>query len=71
MKIHFPSFKQNTDVLHCVFESCYFLLFKETTDYARPIIFTVETGLQDPDAGPMLDDTWPTTVRTQVSPCTL
>ncbi|GAA6100616.1 integrin alpha-11a [Tachysurus ichikawai] len=46
-------------------ENIYFHVM-ETTDYARPIIFTVETGLQDPDAGPMLDDTWPTTVRTQL-----
>ncbi|KAK2819825.1 hypothetical protein Q7C36_021471 [Tachysurus vachellii] len=46
-------------------ENIYFHVM-ETTDYARPIIFTVETGLQDPDAGPTLDDTWPTTVRTQL-----
>ncbi|XP_062845604.1 integrin alpha-11a [Trichomycterus rosablanca] len=49
-------------------ESCEHIYFHvmDTTDYARPIIFTVETGLQNPDSGPMLDDTWPTTVRTQL-----
>ncbi|KAF5897764.1 integrin alpha-11-like, partial [Clarias magur] len=48
---------------HC--EHIYFHVM-ETTDYARPIIFTVETGLQDPNNGPTLDDTWPTTTRTQL-----
>ncbi|XP_053472974.1 integrin alpha-11a isoform X1 [Ictalurus furcatus] len=49
-------------------ENCDHIYFHvmETTDYARPIIFTVETGLQDPENGPTLDDTWPTTVRTQL-----
>ncbi|KAF4091000.1 hypothetical protein AMELA_G00032020 [Ameiurus melas] len=49
-------------------ENCEHIYFHvmETTDYARPIIFTVETGLQDPENGPILDDTWPTTVRTQL-----
>lgn len=42
------------------------LLIQETTDYVRPIVFTVAVALQDPDQGPALDDTWPTTVRTEV-----
>jgi len=45
------------------------MLIQETTDYARPIIFTVETELLDLDQGPALDDGWPTTVKTQVSVC--
>ncbi|XP_036399707.1 integrin alpha-11a [Megalops cyprinoides] len=36
------------------------------TDYSRPIVFAVETGLQDPDHGPTLDDSWPTTFRTEL-----
>ncbi|TSK19963.1 Integrin alpha-11 [Bagarius yarrelli] len=49
-------------------ESCDHIYFHvmETLDYARPITFTVETGLQNPNNGPTLDDTWPTTVRTQL-----
>lgn len=43
------------------------MLVQDTTDYARPIIFTVDTGLLDPDQGPVLDDSWPTTVKTEVS----
>lgn len=45
------------------------MLIQETTDYARPIIFTVETELLEMDQGPELDDSWPTTVKTQVSVC--
>lgn len=45
------------------------MLTQETTDYARPIIFTVETELLDLEQGPALDDGWPTTVKTQVSVC--
>lgn len=45
------------------------MLIQETTDYARPIIFTVETELLDLDQGPVLDDSWPTTVKTQVRVC--
>uniref|UniRef100_A0AAY4DYY4 VWFA domain-containing protein n=1 Tax=Denticeps clupeoides TaxID=299321 RepID=A0AAY4DYY4_9TELE len=49
-------------------ETCEHIYFHvmETTDYARPIVFTVVVGLQDPDQGPALDDTWPTTVRTEL-----
>ncbi|XP_030621745.1 integrin alpha-11-like [Chanos chanos] len=46
-------------------ENIYFHVM-DTTDYARPIIFTVEIGLQNPDEGPVLDDGWPTTLKTQL-----
>lgn len=39
---------------------------QETTDYARPIVFVVQVGLQDSDRGPVLDDSWPTVMRTEV-----
>lgn len=38
----------------------------ETTDYVRPIVFTVDVGLQDSVKGPMLDDGWPTTASTEL-----
>ncbi|XP_068175204.1 integrin alpha-11a [Antennarius striatus] len=38
----------------------------ETTDYARPIVFAVQVGLQQSDDGPVLDDSWPTVVRTEL-----
>lgn len=49
-------------------ETCDHIYFHvmETTDYARPIIFTVETELLDLYHGPVLDDSWPTTVKTQL-----
>lgn len=49
-----------------IFESrlCYF--DQETTDYARPIVFVVQVGLQDSENGPVLDDSWPTVMRTEV-----
>ncbi|KTG34661.1 hypothetical protein cypCar_00017668 [Cyprinus carpio] len=49
-------------------EKCDHIYFHvmETTDYARPIIFTVETELLELDQGPVLDDSWPTTVKTQL-----
>lgn len=39
---------------------------QETTDYARPIVFVVQVRLQDSDHGPVLDDSWPTVMRTEV-----
>lgn len=39
---------------------------QETTDYARPIVFVVQVGLQDSENGPVLDDSWPTVMRTEV-----
>ncbi|XP_020493351.2 integrin alpha-11a [Labrus bergylta] len=49
-------------------ETCEHIYFHvtETTDYARPIVFTAQVGLQDPDKEPILDDTWPTVVRTEL-----
>ncbi|XP_038856397.1 integrin alpha-11-like [Salvelinus namaycush] len=49
-------------------ETCQHIHFHvmETTDYERPIVFTVAVALQHPDQGPALDDTWPTTVRTEL-----
>ncbi|KAF7649229.1 hypothetical protein LDENG_00144830 [Lucifuga dentata] len=38
----------------------------ETTDYARPIVFSVQVGLQDPDQGPVLDESWPTLIKTEL-----
>lgn len=42
------------------------MFLQETTDYARPIVFAVQVGLQDLDQGPVLDDSWPTVARTEV-----
>ncbi|XP_018608039.2 integrin alpha-11a [Scleropages formosus] len=49
-------------------ESCDHVYFHvlETADYVRPIVFTVEVNLQNPNVGPVLDDSWPTTVRTEL-----
>ncbi|XP_014635898.1 PREDICTED: integrin alpha-11 [Ceratotherium simum simum] len=38
----------------------------ETADYVKPVTFSVEYSLEDPDYGPMLDDGWPTTLRVSV-----
>nr|XP_023652706.1 integrin alpha-11-like [Paramormyrops kingsleyae] len=38
----------------------------ETTDYVQPVIFSVEVNLQDPFEGPVLDDSWPTTLRAEL-----
>uniref|UniRef100_A0A3Q1FWC3 Integrin, alpha 11a n=1 Tax=Acanthochromis polyacanthus TaxID=80966 RepID=A0A3Q1FWC3_9TELE len=49
-------------------ETCEHIYFHvmETTDYARPIVFAVQVGLQDPDNEPVLDESWPTVVRTEL-----
>uniref|UniRef100_A0A8C3AS97 Integrin, alpha 11a n=1 Tax=Cyclopterus lumpus TaxID=8103 RepID=A0A8C3AS97_CYCLU len=49
-------------------ETCEHVYFHvmETTDYARPIVFSAQVGLQDPSQGPVLDDSWPTVVRTEL-----
>uniref|UniRef100_A0A3B4ZXX6 Integrin subunit alpha 11 n=1 Tax=Stegastes partitus TaxID=144197 RepID=A0A3B4ZXX6_9TELE len=49
-------------------ETCEHIFFHvmETTDYARPIVFAVQVGLQDPDNEPVLDESWPTVVRTEL-----
>uniref|UniRef100_A0A8C5HST3 VWFA domain-containing protein n=1 Tax=Gouania willdenowi TaxID=441366 RepID=A0A8C5HST3_GOUWI len=43
-------------------ETCEHIYFHvmETTDYARPIVFAVQVGLQNPDKEPILDEGWPT-----------
>uniref|UniRef100_A0AAR2JC89 VWFA domain-containing protein n=1 Tax=Pygocentrus nattereri TaxID=42514 RepID=A0AAR2JC89_PYGNA len=56
--------KASQEVGHLILTAA--VLLNDTTDYARPIIFSVETGLQDPEQGPTLDDTWPTTIKTQL-----
>ncbi|XP_037358692.2 integrin alpha-11 [Talpa occidentalis] len=38
----------------------------DTADYVKPVTFSVEYSLQDPDKGPMLDDGWPTALRVSV-----
>uniref|UniRef100_A0A8C9YS50 Integrin, alpha 11a n=1 Tax=Sander lucioperca TaxID=283035 RepID=A0A8C9YS50_SANLU len=49
-------------------ETCDHIYFHvmETTDYARPIVFSAQVGLQDPADGPVLDESWPTVVRTEL-----
>uniref|UniRef100_A0A3P9AZH8 Integrin subunit alpha 11 n=1 Tax=Maylandia zebra TaxID=106582 RepID=A0A3P9AZH8_9CICH len=39
---------------------------QETTDYGRPIVVVLETGLQNPDEGPVLDPDWQSTQRTEI-----
>ncbi|KAM7415254.1 hypothetical protein PAMA_019869 [Pampus argenteus] len=39
---------------------------QETTDYGRPITVVLETGLANPDEGPVLDPDWPSTLRTEL-----
>lgn len=41
---------------------------QDTADYVKPVTFSVEYSLEDPDYGPMLDDGWPTTLRVSVRP---
>ncbi|XP_032766735.1 integrin alpha-11 [Rattus rattus] len=38
----------------------------DTADYVKPVAFSVEYSLEDPDHGPMLDNGWPTTLRVSV-----
>ncbi|XP_077444136.1 integrin alpha-11a isoform X1 [Stigmatopora argus] len=49
-------------------ESCepFYFHVMETTDYARPIVFAVQVGLQDSESGPVLDDSWPILSRTEL-----
>uniref|UniRef100_A0A3Q0SHZ8 VWFA domain-containing protein n=1 Tax=Amphilophus citrinellus TaxID=61819 RepID=A0A3Q0SHZ8_AMPCI len=39
---------------------------QETTDYGRPIVVVLETGLQNPDEGPVLDPDWLNTQKTEL-----
>ncbi|KAJ8249244.1 hypothetical protein GJAV_G00232720 [Gymnothorax javanicus] len=50
-------------VEHC--EHIYFHVL-DTTDYGRPIIFTVEAAMRSLEEGPVLDEGWPTTVRSEL-----
>uniref|UniRef100_A0A8C7ZZT2 Integrin, alpha 11a n=1 Tax=Oryzias sinensis TaxID=183150 RepID=A0A8C7ZZT2_9TELE len=49
-------------------DTCEHIFFHvmETTDYARPVVFAVQVGLQDPENEPVLDDSWPTLLRTEL-----
>ncbi|XP_012583973.1 PREDICTED: integrin alpha-11 [Condylura cristata] len=38
----------------------------DTADYVKPVTFSVEYALQDPDNGPVLDEGWPTALRVSV-----
>uniref|UniRef100_A0A3P9NLM3 Integrin, alpha 11a n=1 Tax=Poecilia reticulata TaxID=8081 RepID=A0A3P9NLM3_POERE len=51
-------------------EACEHIYFHvmETTDYARPIVFAVQVGLEETDQGPVLDDSWPAVVKTEQLP---
>uniref|UniRef100_A0A3B4VGT9 Integrin alpha-11-like n=1 Tax=Seriola dumerili TaxID=41447 RepID=A0A3B4VGT9_SERDU len=49
-------------------QSCQRLGFsvQETTDYGRPITVVLETGMQNPDEGPVLDPDWPSIMRAEL-----
>ncbi|XP_048112061.1 integrin alpha-11-like [Alosa alosa] len=51
------------DIQHC--QQLHFHV-QETSDYVRPVIFTMEVVLQDPDHGPVIDEDWPTTLRVEL-----
>uniref|UniRef100_A0A8C0GIJ4 Integrin subunit alpha 11 n=1 Tax=Chelonoidis abingdonii TaxID=106734 RepID=A0A8C0GIJ4_CHEAB len=38
----------------------------DTADYVKPVTFSVEYGLENPDYGPMMDDGWPTAFKVSV-----
>ncbi|XP_060932938.1 integrin alpha-11-like isoform X1 [Limanda limanda] len=49
-------------------QSCQRLGFsvQETADYGRPIAVVLETGMQNPDEGPVLDPDWPSVLRAEL-----
>ncbi|XP_041652608.1 integrin alpha-11 isoform X2 [Cheilinus undulatus] len=49
-------------------QSCQRLGFsiQDTADYGRPISVNLETGLQSPDEGPVLDPDWPSILRAEL-----
>ncbi|KAM8861054.1 integrin alpha-11 [Synchiropus picturatus] len=49
-------------------ESCQRLGFsvQDTSDYGRPITVALETGLLNPEQGPVLEPDWPTALRTEL-----
>ncbi|XP_023568404.1 integrin alpha-11 [Octodon degus] len=53
----------STDQEHCQRISFHVL---DTADYVKPIAFSVEYSLEDPEYGPVLDEGWPTTLRVSV-----
>ncbi|XP_029289276.1 integrin alpha-11 [Cottoperca gobio] len=49
-------------------QSCRRISFsiQDTADYGRPIAVVLETGLKNPDEGPVLDPDWPSVLRAEV-----
>uniref|UniRef100_A0A8C4F6S1 Integrin, alpha 11b n=1 Tax=Dicentrarchus labrax TaxID=13489 RepID=A0A8C4F6S1_DICLA len=58
--------KQKVEYLNTKHTSLTCFSEQETTDYGRPIAVVLETGLQSPDEGPVLDPDWPSIVRTEL-----
>ncbi|KAJ8252301.1 hypothetical protein COCON_G00216130 [Conger conger] len=58
---------RNLSLLPAV-EQCEHVYFHvmESTDNGRPIIFNVEAGMRDLVEGPVLDEGWPTTLRSEL-----
>lgn len=44
------------------------MFVQETSDYGRPITVVLETGLQNPDQGPVLDPDQPSILKAEVRP---
>ncbi|NWT94382.1 ITA11 protein, partial [Urocynchramus pylzowi] len=49
-------------------ELCHTLPFHvlDTADYVKPVTFSIDYELEQPEHGPMLDDGWPTSLRVSV-----
>ncbi|NWU31269.1 ITA11 protein, partial [Dyaphorophyia castanea] len=50
-------------------ELCHTLPFHvlDTADYVKPVTFSIDYELEQPEHGPMLDDGWPTSLRVSVA----